>query len=192
MNIKRLAPIIALTISLFALQIPLFGQTKPTEKGEAHPTQYIATIKRSTSGRQLDERGFGSGSVPLHSGMTYLVEKNDMGTVTIQDGDVLIRVNKSDVDLTVDDGSASEGGFFRIVSANYRATTGGKRYSVKQEILKRIPKGRITQPIKILIDDHLLACSKKTVGESRFGKFSKCMIQSDFSGVSGPKPVASF
>jgi len=36
------------------------------------------------------------------------------------------------------------------------------------------------------------ACSKKTVGESRFGKFSKCMIQSDFSGVSGPKPVASF
>jgi len=36
------------------------------------------------------------------------------------------------------------------------------------------------------------ACSKKTVGESRFGKFSKCMIQSDFSGVGGSKPVASF
>jgi hypothetical protein len=154
---------IIFTVLLLSLQMPVSGQTQKQAETEPDQPQYIATIKRSTSGQKLDERGFGAGSVSLQSGMIYPVEKQDMGSVTIRDGDTLVRVNKSDVDLAEDDGSTSGGGFFRIVSANYRATTGGRRYSVKQEILKRIPKGPITQPIKILIDDHLLRARAQEV-----------------------------
>ena len=150
-------------VLLLSIQMPLFGQTQKQADSEQDQPQYIATIKRSTSGEKLNERGFGAGSVSLKSGMTYPVEKQDMGFVTIRDGDVLVKVSKSDVELAEDDGSAAEGGFFRIVSANYQATTGGRRYSVKQEILKRIPKGPITEPIKILINDHLLRARAQEV-----------------------------
>jgi len=121
-------------VLLLSIQMPLFGQTQKQADSEQDQPQYIATIKRSTSGEKLNERGFGAGSVSLKSGMTYPVEKQDMGFVTIRDGDVLVKVSKSDVELAEDEGSAAEGGFFRIVSANYQATTGGRRYSVKQEI----------------------------------------------------------
>lgn len=162
-TMKTIAKSILLLVLLSGLQASLFGQDNKAGEEQPRQPQYIATIKRSTSGQKLDDRGFGAGSVSLQSGMVYPVEKQDMGSVTIRDGDALIRVNKSDVELAEDDGSAAEGGFFRIVSANYQATTGGRRYSVKQEILKRIPKGPITQPIKILIDDHLLRARAQEV-----------------------------
>ena len=150
------------TILLLLVQLPIFGQTQIQKDSDPEQKQFIATVKRSTSGQKLDERGFGAGSVALQKDMTYPVEKQDMGSVTLRDGDTLIRVTKSDVDLSEDDGSA-EGGFFRIVSANYQATTGGTRYSVKQEIQKQIPKGRFTEQVRILIGDYLLRARAQEV-----------------------------
>jgi len=146
----------------FAILLPLLAFTggialsQTTVESKEEPIQYIATIKRSTSGEKLNENGFGAGTVQLQSGMTYEVEKQDLGSVTLRDGDILIRVNRTNVDVMKDDGSASVGDFFRIVSASYRATTGGTRYNVKHEIQKRLPRGPLTQPVQILIDDHLL------------------------------------
>jgi hypothetical protein len=156
-------PHLIIAFLFLSLQLSAFGQIQNQADFEDNHKQYIATIKRSISGQKLDNRGFGAGSIPLQAGMTYLVENQDMGFVTIRDGETLIRVNKSDVDLSEDDGSVAEGGFFRIVSANYQATTGGKRYSIKHELLKQIPKGRLTEPIKILIGDHLLRARAQEV-----------------------------
>jgi hypothetical protein len=92
-------PFIIITIVLLPLQLSVFGQMQKQAETETNQKQYFATVKRSTLGKKLDERGFATSSIPLQAGMTYLVEKQEIGFVTIREDDTLVRVSKSDVDL---------------------------------------------------------------------------------------------
>jgi hypothetical protein len=123
----------------------------------------VATLNRSASGKKLDEKGFSSETITLQKGMTYPVEKQELNSVTLRDGELLIKVNKSDVELREDDGTLLEGSPLKLISAIYWDTGGSARYSVESELRRLLPKGRVKEPKQILIGHYLLGARASEV-----------------------------
>lgn len=154
---------------LLVASIPYSSAQETAPSPSPTEPELVATLNRSASGKKLDEKGFSSETVTLQKGMTYPVEKQELNTVTLRDGDTLIKVNKPDVDLSEDDGTLLEGGPLKLISAVYWDIGGSVRYSVESELRRLLPKGRVKEPKQILIGSYLLGARASEV-TTQFGK----------------------
>lgn len=162
-----------LFLGIFGL-VPV-GFPQASEKETAPPkAALVATLKRTTSGKKLDAQGFATENITLQKGMTYPVEQEDFSSVVLRDGEQLIKLNKTEVDLQEDDGSVLAGAPLKLISAVYWDTSGGRRYSVESDLRRMLPQGRIQEPVQILIGDYLLGARASEVN-TQFGRVDENM-----------------
>lgn len=124
--------------------------------GEPSEHSFLAEVTRTTNGQILDEKGFAKGSASVRKGDSFEVFSEDISSVTVKDEGELIKIPKDAVRISEGAAYKTElGSKLRIVSAKM-GFGGDRKYEVKEEVKKRLPKGPIAAPVEFLVSDDLL------------------------------------
>lgn len=143
------------------------GLSLTCRAAEEEPDKQAEAV-RSVSGTLVDEKGASKGTISIKKGDVFEVASVGMGSVTLRDGENLIKVPGDSVKVTEAEGDELLASSLRIVSAKM-SFPNDRRYEVKQEIKKLVKKhlesGPITpeSPLKIQVTDRFLRAKAGSV-----------------------------
>lgn len=175
---------------LILLLLGLSGFASAQQAAQEGPSE-IATMKRSVTGRLLNDRGMATGQKALIKDNTYKVVKKELGYVVVDVAGEKVSVPLVEVTLqpapvvairpvvppngagstyappqspTANTNTQSVPlGAFMLISAKY-SLRGNQPRNVKNKIAKLAPDGEMNRPVTILVNDEL--CSAAALNDS--------------------------